>query len=63
MSPKEITKQVLDVPQRVERATQFLVHFTDLLEGRLDPFERTLSKLIIDEYISIFGELNNKRGK
>jgi hypothetical protein len=62
MSPKEITKQFLTPVERVERATRFLINFTDLLEGRLDPFERTLSKTIIDEYISIYAELN-KRGK
>jgi len=65
MSPKEIPVQLIDTVQRVERATTFLVHFNDLLEGRLDPFERSFFKLVIDEYISIFAELNKnkQRGK
>jgi hypothetical protein len=62
MSPKEIPKQIFDSTRRVERATQFLVQLTDMLEGRLDPFERSLSRTIIDEFISIYADLN-KRGK
>lgn len=62
MAPKEISKQLFDVNKRTERATQFLVQLVDMLEGRLDTFERSLAKTIVDEYISIFGEMN-KRGK
>lgn len=62
MSPKETPKQFFDSTKRVERATQFLVQLTDMLEGRLDPFERSLSRTIIDEFISIYADLN-KRGK
>lgn len=63
MSPKEISKQVFDVPRRVERATTFLVQLVDMLEGRLDPFERNLAKTITDEYISIFAEMNKRGSK
>jgi hypothetical protein len=63
MMAREIRKQILDLPKRAERATQFLVMLTDLMQDRMDPFETSLVKLITDEYIEIYGELNSKRGK